>query len=170
VILADLVHRIRLLRQGTRIMESMAEDVYTVAQPRGRHVSIFWSSQVAGLVLLLSFASCASVDSFRSVYYLAADFFSLGGTAIAKWLLANSGFGHFIGYALLCAALIGALPRRLHWLAPVLAGSFGLLMEIAQIFVPSRGPGLLDVGINLLGIVVVYGFYRYSKWKFFKLH
>ena len=41
--------------------------------------------------------------------------------------------------------------------APVVAGVFGLLMELAQVFIPSRGASLGDMGLNVLGVVVGVG-------------
>ena len=43
--------------------------------------------------------------------------------------------------------------RRPNWLVFLYAGLIGVFSEIVQIVVPGRYPGLLDIGLNLIGIL-----------------
>ncbi|ADU31924.1 VanZ family protein [Evansella cellulosilytica] len=65
--------------------------------------------------------------------------------------------GHFMLYGLLAAILFLFIPtKRLlikSFLAILLAGTIGLIDEVHQYFLVSRGGRILDVYINLLGIV-----------------
>ena len=137
----------------------MHEQLQLFDQRQGRVSTVLWGMPVAVLMVVLTVASCTSVQGFNEVYSEVAGFFSLGGTVVAKWLRAHSEFGHFIGYALLSLSLSGALSRRRFFIAPLIALVFGLLMELAQVFIPSRGASLGDMGVNVLGVVVGFGLY-----------
>lgn len=77
--------------------------------------------------------------------------------------LRNSpGLGHFLCYALLSMFLCGVFFRRARYLAPLMAASFGGLMEVVQAFIPSRDASLLDMAVNILGIALGFMIYWLS--------
>lgn len=59
-----------------------------------------------------------------------------------------------------------------HFIIPLLSGALvASIDEIIQIFVPGRGPGILDVGIDTLGVtlgVVLISIYASIKHKFWR--
>ena len=138
----------------------MHEQLQLFDQRQSRVGAVLWGMPVVVLIVGLAVASCTSTQGFNEVYSEVAGFFSLGGTVVAKWLRANSEFGHFIGYALLSLSLSGALSRRQLIVAPLVAVSFGLMMEVLQVFIPTRGASLTDMGINILGVGIGFAFYR----------
>ena len=112
-----------------------------------------------GVLAVLTVASCTSNQEFNYLYVQISELFSLSKTSLSSWLLARSEFGHFLGYAVLTVVLFGVLSfhfenRYKLLAAPMVAGVFGLLMELAQVFIPSRGASLGDMGINILGVLV----------------
>lgn len=63
---------------------------------------------------------------------------------------------HCVLYALLTvlwAIALVRLRRPILWAASF-AFSYGVLLEYAQLFVPGRYPGLLDIGLNTLGVLI----------------
>jgi len=137
----------------------MREQLQIYDQRQSRAGAVLWGMPAVVLMIALMVASCTSTQGFNEVYSEVAGFFSLGGTVMAKWLRANSEFGHFVGYALLSLSLSGAMSRRRVFVAPLIALGFGLLMEGVQVFIPSRGASLGDMGVNVLGVVVGLGLY-----------
>ena len=140
----------------------MHEQLQLFDQPRSRIGIVLWGMPAAVMFIMLTIASCTTSQGFNAVYTEVVGFFSLGGTVVATWLRANSEFGHFIGYLLLSLSLCVALSRRLFIVAPLIAVIFGLMMEVAQVFIPTRGASLTDMGFNVLG--VVFGFGLYFLW------
>ncbi len=112
-----------------------------------------------GMFLLLAVASCTSTQDFNALYNQIMEWLSLSGSFLSLSLRASPGLGHFLCYAVLSFALSGLFSRRHIWIAPLLAVLFGVLMEIVQIYIPSRDANLMDVFINALGIAVGFGFY-----------
>ena len=43
--------------------------------------------------------------------------------------------------------------------APLLARVYGIVMELVEIFIPSRDASFADIGINTLGVTVGFGVY-----------
>ncbi|NBC48576.1 MAG: hypothetical protein GVY22_11405 [Gammaproteobacteria bacterium] len=74
--------------------------------------------------------------------------------ALVPSLLQNA--MHCALYALLTllwAAVLVRWKRPILWAACFAIG-YGVLLEYAQRFVPGRYPGLLDIGLNTLGVVI----------------
>lgn len=83
----------------------MHDQLQLFDQRQSRVGAVLWGMPAVVLMMVLTVASCTSTQGFNEVYSEVAGFFSLGGTVVAKWLRANSEFGHFIGYALLSPSL-----------------------------------------------------------------
>lgn len=111
----------------------------------------------ASLFLVIAVASLTNAQMFGEIYNLVAEFLSLGKVTVS--LRNSSGLGHFICYALLGLSLTGIFSRRYIFLAPLVAVLFGVLMELVQVFIPSRDASFMDIGINVLGVVVGFGVY-----------
>ena len=119
---------------------------------------------VIGMGTMLIVASCTSNQEFNYLYVQITELLSLSKTSWSSWLLSRSWFGHFLGYALLTVVLSGVFSfylatRNKLLIAPVVAGLFGLLMEFSQIFIPSRGASLIDMGVNVIGTAIGLGVY-----------
>jgi len=108
----------------------------------------------ASMFLLITVASCTSSETFSRIYAAVAEFLSLGRTMLSATLRASPNLGHFVCYSLLSLSLSSVLSRRQPYTAPLVALSFGIVMEIAQMFIPSRDPSLFDIGFNMVGIAV----------------
>lgn len=119
------------------------------------------------MLILLAVASCTSNQGFNEVFTQVTQLLSLNGTSLSSWLLTHSGMGHLMCYAMLSLALSGVFSRQQLFVAPLVAVSFGLLMESVQIFIPTRGASLADIGINILGAAIGFGFYR--LWVHFRV-
>jgi len=137
----------------------MHEQLQLFDQRQGRVSAVLWGMPAAAMFIVLTVASCTSTAGFNEVYSEVVGFFSLSGTFVAKWLRANSEFGHFIGYAFLSLSLSRALSRQRLFVAPLMAVIFGLVMEAVQVFIPTRGASLNDMGINILGVGIGFAFY-----------
>ncbi|MGA9575902.1 MAG: VanZ family protein [Lysobacterales bacterium] len=111
------------------------------------------------MFLVITIASCTSSETFSEIYTLVTEFFSISRSALSASLRSSPYFGHFICYTLLSLSLAGVFSRRNKFLAPLVAGVFGLLMEGVQFFIPSRDSSLLDMGVNIFGIAVGFGTY-----------
>lgn len=75
--------------------------------------------------------------------------------------------GHMIGYCLLGMAYLYGIGRQKPgaiWLAWLLAILFASSDEFHQSFIPGRGPGLRDVGIDALGAGIGLAFAQFF-WK-----
>ena len=132
--------------------------LFKTAQARSGFV--FCSVPAVGMLVLLAVASCTSNQSFNEIYTQVTGLLSLSKTSLSVWLHASSDFGHLFCYALLSLFLSGVFSTRRLFSAPLLAVSFGLLMEGAQVFIPTRGASLADIGINILGVAIGFGIYR----------
>lgn len=116
--------------------------------------------------------------------------FSTWVKGLVSWLLPDGGaegvggghhllrklahFAEFTGLGLWLtwlAAMVRRLPWE-HWIWPLLGGiAVACVDEIIQIFVPGRGPGLLDVGIDTLGVclgIVLINLLKSIKTKFWR--
>jgi len=118
------------------------------------------------MLVLLSVASCTSNQAFNEVFAQVTQLLSLSGTSLSAWLITHSGMGHLMCYAMLSLALSGVFSRQRMFVAPLVAVSFGFLMEGVQIFIPTRGASLMDIGINILGVAI--GFALYWLWANFR--
>jgi VanZ family protein len=79
---------------------------------------------------------------------------------------------HIPAYIVLAVFLLQILQnyqidgRKRNWLIFLYAGLIGVLSEIIQIVVPGRYPGLLDIGLNLIGTLVgILLFYYLERTK-----
>jgi VanZ family protein len=80
---------------------------------------------------------------------------------------------HFFEYLLFAVLLTRSLFLELEKLFPItvclfaliLAGTYGILMELVQVFVPGRYPSLADVLSNLGGIIVGILIGKYLLWQ-----
>jgi hypothetical protein len=117
----------------------------------------FWASSIS-MFLVIAIASCTSAQTFNDIYNLVAEFLFLDRTSFS--LRSSPGLGHFLCYILLSFSLSGVFPRRFAFIAPLVAGFFGMFMESVQSFIPSRDASLMDIGINFLGAGVGFGVYK----------
>ena len=111
------------------------------------------------MFLLIAVASCTSSETLSQIYTMVVEFLSLSRTTLSASLWGSPNLGHFLCYTLLSLSLSGLFSRRKKYLAPLVAMGFGILMEIVQIFIPSRDSNLLDIGVNILGISLGFGIY-----------
>ncbi len=130
-----------------------------IGQPTGKSWLLFCYATSASMFMLLAVASCTSTQAFSEIYTLVAEFLSLSRTTLSTSLRASPNFGHFVCYAMLSLSLTGVFSRRRKILAPLLAGVFGVVMELVQMFIPSRDASFTDIGINVLGVAVGFGVY-----------
>jgi len=114
----------------------------------------------ASMFLVIAVASCTSTETFSQIYSAVTEFLSLSRTTLSATLRASPNLGHFLCYSLLCLSLSSVLSHRKPYWAPLLALLFGVVMEIVQMFIPSRDPSIFDIGFNLVGIAVGFGVYR----------
>jgi len=135
------------------------EQMQLIGQPSGKSWLLFYYATSASMFMLIAVASCTSTQTFSEIYTLVAEFLSLSKTTLSMSLRDSPNFGHFVCYALLSLSLAGVFSRRHKILAPLLAGAFGVLMELVQIFIPSRDASFMDIGINVLGVAVGFGIY-----------
>jgi VanZ family protein len=137
----------------------LPEQIRAIAQPLDKIRALFFWASSASMFLLITVASCTSTQMFSEVYALVADFLSLSKTSLSMTLRGSPGLGHFLSYTLLSFFLSGVFSRRHIFIAPLVAGLFGVLMEFVQIFIPSRDASLMDIGINFLGVWIAFGVY-----------
>ena len=134
-----------------------------IAEPQARVWFLISCTTSAGMFLVITVASCTSVETFHRIYDLVAEVLSLSNSSL---LLRDSpGLGHFICYALLSLSVTIVFSRWRNFMGPVVALGFGVLMEGVQTFIPSRDASLLDIGINFLGVSL--GFGVYWLWVYF---
>ena len=62
--------------------------------------------------------------------------------------------GHFLAYALLSFLLFKRTGTKKH--AFLIAGTFGLAIEVIQYFIPYRSFDVLDITVNFLGAGTLY--------------
>jgi len=117
-----------------------------------------WASS-AGMFLVIGVASCTSSEVFSEIYSMVTELLSISRSNLSASLRGSPNFGHFICYAMLSLSLAGVFSHRRKFLAPMLGGTFGVVMELVQMFIPSRDASLLDIGVNVLGVSVGYGLY-----------
>jgi len=111
------------------------------------------------MFLMIAVASCTSSETFSQIYSAVTEFLSLSRTTLSATLRASPNLGHFLCYALLSLSLSRVLSRRQPYIAPLVASSFGIIMEFIQLFIPSRDSSLFDIGFNVMGITVGFGVY-----------
>lgn len=128
-------------------------------QPTRKPWVLFCYVTSASLFVLIAIASCTSAQVFSNIFTLVADMLSLRGTTLSMTLWSSPNFGHFVSYAMLSFSLTGVFSRRRKVLAPFLAGIFGVVMELVQMFIPSRDASFTDIGVNVLGAAVGFGLY-----------
>jgi len=114
----------------------------------------------ASMFLVIAVASCTSSETFSQIYSAVTDFLSLSRTRLSATLRTSPNLGHFACYAILSLSLSSVLSRRKPYMAPMIVFSFGIIMEIVQLFIPSRDPSVYDIGFNIMGITVGFGIYR----------
>lgn len=127
---------------------------------------LFSCAASASMFLVIAIASCTSSDTFSHIYSAVAEFLSLSRTTLSATLRASPNLGHFLCYSLLSLSLCGVLSTRSKYSAPLVAAIFGIIMEIVQMFIPSRDASVFDIGFNVLGIALGFGIYR--LWVVFK--
>lgn len=121
----------------------------------------------ASMFAVIAVASCTSSEAFERIYTAVTEFLSLSRTTLSATLRASPNLGHFLCYMLLSFFLSSVLCRRAWYTAPLVATLFGVIMEIAQLFIPSRDSNLFDIGFNILGIAIGIGAFR--LWLIYKL-
>ena len=111
----------------------------------------------AGMFMVIAVASCTSREMFAEIYNFIAGLLSFSSFSLP---FRNSpGLGHFICYGLLSLSLVGVFSQQRRFLAPLVALGFGVLMEIVQVFIPSRDASFLDIGVDFLGVCLGFGVY-----------
>jgi VanZ family protein len=120
---------------------------------------LFSCATSASMFLVIAVASCTSSETFSQIYTMVTEFLSISRSSLSASLRGSSNLGHFLCYTLLSLSLAGVFSRRNRYLAPLVATGFGVVMEIAQLFIPSRDPSLFDIGFNILGIATGFGVY-----------
>ena len=113
----------------------------------------------ASMFLVITVASCTNSETFSLIYSAVTEFLSLSRSTLSATLRASPNLGHFLCYCLLSLSLSSVLSRREPFSAPLVALSFGIIMEIIQLFIPSRDPSLFGIGFNVMGITVGLGVY-----------
>ena len=78
-------------------------------------------------------------------------------------LLHIPAFGLLTVIWILVLGCYGVSKGRCILIASVLAFAFGLLTEIGQIWVPGRFPSILDLMLDLTGILLFIWFYQYFQ-------
>jgi len=131
-----------------------------MVRTQARTWHLFFCMTSISMLLLLAIASSTSSQTFNEIYRLLAEFLSLSKTSLSMSLRNSPGLGHLLCYALLSLSLSGSFSHRNRYLAPLVAGFFGVSMEVVQAFIPSRDASLLDIGVNALGIAIGFGIYR----------
>ena len=116
----------------------------------------------ASMFLVIAVASCTSTETFSQIYSAVTEFLSLSRTRLSTTLRESPNLGHFLCYALLSLSLSSVFSRHKPYTAPLVAFSFGIVMEAVQLFIPSRDPSLFDIGFNIVGILV--GLAVYWSW------
>jgi len=113
----------------------------------------------ASMFLVIAVASCTSSETFSQIYSAVTEFLSLSRTKLSATLRTSPNLGHFICYSILSLSLSSVFSNRKPYMAPLIAFSFGITMEIIQLFIPSRDPSVSDIGFNIMGIAVGFGIY-----------
>jgi VanZ family protein len=139
----------------------MHEQVQMMGQQQARAWFLFSCAASASMFLVITIASCTSTETFSQIYTMVTEFLSISRSQLSATLRGSPNLGHFLCYALLSLSLSGVFSRRNKYLAPLVAVVFGMLMEVVQIFIPSRDSSLLDIGVNILGIAVGFGLYAF---------
>lgn len=111
------------------------------------------------MLVMIAIASCTNNETFTHIFKLVSEFLLIDKTRLSRTLLDSSQLGHFICYALLSFFLAGIFSGRHLLFAPMVALAFGILMELAQIFIPTRHASVLDIGVDASGILLGLGFY-----------
>lgn len=137
-----------------------------IGQPLVRPRYLFSWVSSAGMFLVIGVASCTSSEVFSEIYTMVTEFLSISRSSLSASLRGSPNFGHFVCYAVLSLSLAGVFSHRRCLLAPLLAGTFGVAMELVQMFIPSRDASLMDIGVNVLGVAV--GFGVYLVWVVYK--
>ena len=135
----------------------------TIEEEQGKFSLVFFYMGSVSMFLVITVASCTSRETFAELYNLVAGFLSLSNTSFSMTLRDSPGLGHFLCYALLCFSLSGIFSHRSVIIAPLVAVGFGVLMEIAQVFIPSRDASILDILINGVGVIVGLGLFLLIK-------
>ena len=131
-------------------------------QPTSKSWLLFCYATSASMIMLIAVASCTSTQAFSELYTMVAEFLSLSRTTLSMSLRQSPNLGHFVCYALLSLSLSGVFSDRRKFLAPLVAGSFGVVMELVQMFIPSRYASFMDIGFNVLGVAVGFGVYLFA--------
>ncbi len=130
-----------------------------IERERSKFGSLFFYIGAFSMFVVVTVASCTSDETFAEIYKLVTEFLSISKTSLSMTLRENAALGHFLSYALLSFFLAGIFSRRHLFFAPMIAVVFGILMEIVQIFIPSRGASVMDIGVDILGILLGLGVY-----------
>lgn len=137
----------------------MHDPVPMTGQQPARTLFLFSCVASASMFLVIAIASCTSSETFGQIYTMVTEFLSISGSTLSASLRISPNLGHFLCYALLSLSLSGVFSRRNKYLAPLVAVVFGMVMEGAQIFIPSRDASLFDIGFNILGVATGFGIY-----------
>lgn len=79
--------------------------------------------------------------------------FGMNTPQLRTWIVHHPKLWHVLYYYVFCSVSI-SLVHRSWWLAPLLVFAIGVVLEITQIFVPTRSARLPDLMFNLAGILL----------------
>jgi len=137
----------------------MYDPVQAIEQQPARAWFLFSCATSASMFLVIVVASCTNSETFSQIYTMVTEFLFISRSTLSASLRDSPNLGHFLCYTLLCLSLTGVFSRRNRYLAPLMARGFGVVMEIVQLFIPSRDSSLFDIGFNILGIATGFGVY-----------
>ncbi len=104
-------------------------------------------------MVIVGALSCISQPDFSDLYTGGLGFLPLTDS-IRTFLVNHYKIGHSVLYSLLTVVFFYSLKKYQLLLAPLLAFTFGLTMELIQFLIPTRSNSFIDLGYNSVGIVV----------------
>jgi VanZ family protein len=137
----------RLLTIGLSVMASSMQLI--------KYASIFL------MLILIVWLSCISQSVFARYYVDFLDIFPLSDSS-HHYLKAHYKLGHPLCYAILAAITCLCLRGR-YFLSILLVFSLGVSLEIVQYFLPTRAASWVDLGYNLVGVIVGAGIVLFLK-------
>ena len=112
-----------------------------------------------GFVSLAIFImSCTSDPVFNVYYDSIMGALGVRETAFANFVIDSPKLGHVLVYAVLILIILFSTKMKVLW-AIGITFLFGIVMEVAQLFIPSREALFSDLLFNLYGIIIGFVLY-----------
>ena len=111
------------------------------------------------IIVALSCASEATVNQWGNTLL---NIFGTSSPAVRQWVMNSPNLWHVVLYSLLTAGLMLTLPEK-RWRGALLALAVAALLEMAQLFIPSREASLPDFLFSAAGVVGMYGIVRLRR-------